>query len=159
MRTSSLWKASLALLPTLCLLLTAASLRAQDDPPAQAARLSEADGTVSIQPAGSDDWGQAYRNLPLGLGDRIFTDHDGRAEIQIGQTFFRIGADSDITLVDVSPDSITFGLAQGAAHVRVLGLWPNQSLYVQTPSGSSSVSQPADFRIDVLPDDQTAIFT
>lgn len=144
-----------------CLILASASVHAQDgdDPPAQAGRLSALSGTVSIQPAGSDDWGQAYPNLPLGPGDRVYTDRDGRAEIQLGQSFLRIGPNSDVTFVNADPDGITFGVAQGAVHVHSLGLWQGQSLYVQTPSGSSTVNQPSDFRIDVLPDDNAAVFT
>src|SRR5579872_5526736 len=71
-----------------------------DDPPPEAGRISYISGNVSIQPVTSDDWGQAYPNLPVGPGDRIFTDSDGRAEIQVGQTYVRIGPNSDVTLVD-----------------------------------------------------------
>ena len=130
-----------------------------DDPPPQAGRLSIVNGNVSIQPAGGQDWGQAYLNYPVGPGDRIYTDVDGRAEIQIGRTYVRIGPSSDVTFVDFSNDAITFGAAQGALHVHSSGLWDGQSLYVQTPSGTSTVTGPADFRVDVFPDQQTAIFT
>ena len=64
------WPAGAALI---LLALTASSSRAQDDPPFQAGRLSFVSGAVSIQPVGLDDWGQAYQNLPVGPGDRIFT--------------------------------------------------------------------------------------
>src|ERR1700685_2374248 len=37
---------------------------AQPDPPAQAGRLSYITGNVSYQPVGSDDFGQAFPNLP-----------------------------------------------------------------------------------------------
>ena len=143
-----------------CLALASAPLHAQDgdDPPAQA-------GPPPLFRSGfssngrHDDWGQAYPNLPLGPGDRIFTDRDGRAEIQLGQNYLRVGPNSDVTFVDARPESLTFGVAQGAVHVRTLGLWEGQSLYVQTPSGSSTVNQQADFRVDVLPDDNAAVFT
>lgn len=142
-----------------CLTLLPPPSHAQDDPPSEAGRLSIVNGTVSIQPAGSDDWEQAYLNYALGPGDRIFTDSDGRAEVQIGQTFVRIGPNSDVSLVDVSPDAISFGIGQGALRLHSNGLWPNQSLYVQTPNGSATLSSPGDFRVDVMADDQTAIVT
>lgn len=157
---SSLGKLLLAIAAAVCLALVSTTARAQDDdPPAQTGRLSSISGAVSVQPAGSDDWGQAYPNLPLGPGDRLFTDRDGRAEIQVGQTYVRLGPNSDVTFVDSRADAITFGIGQGAVHVRTMGLWPQQSLYVQTPSGSSTVTQQADFRVDVLPDDNAAVFT
>ena len=143
-----------------CLALMTMDARAQDDdPPAQAGRLSIVNGSVSIQPAGGQDWSQASLNYPIGPGDRIFTDADGRAEIEVGRTYVRIGPNSDVTFVDFSSDAITFGAAQGALHVRSRGLWEGQSLYVQTPSGTSAATGPADFRVDVYPDQQTAIFT
>ena len=73
--------------------------RAQDDPPPQAGRLSSISGSVSIQVAGNDNWGQATPNFPLGPGDRIFTDSDGRAEVQVGQTFLRIGPNADVSFI------------------------------------------------------------
>jgi hypothetical protein len=130
-----------------------------DDPPPQAGRLSALTGTVSIQPAGSQDWGQAYANLPMGPGDRIVTDQDGRAEIEVERTYIRIGPNTDVTLVDISDSALTFGVAQGSVVARSQGLWPNQSLYVQTPSGTVTVNQPAGVRIDVMPSDQTAVFS
>ena len=133
--------------------------RAQEDPPAQAGRLSIITGTVSIQPAGSDDWNQAELNWPIGPGDRIFTDNDGRAEIQLGQTFFRIGPNSDVTLTEDTASSIAVGVAQGAVHVRCQGLWQGQSLHLDTPSGSATLDQPGEMRVDVFTGEQAAIFT
>jgi len=133
--------------------------QAQPDPPAQAGRISYVTGTVSIQPAGTDDWGQALPNLPIGPGDRVFTDFDGRAEIQVGQTFVRIGPNSDVSLVDSSPEGITFGVGQGSIHVRSNGLWDGQSVYINTPSGSSTLSYPGELRVDVMGDEPSAVFT
>ena len=131
----------------------------QDDPPSQAGRLSSLSGTVSVQPLGSDNWGQGTPNLPLGPGDRIFTDSDGRAEIQVGQTFLRVGPNSDVSFVDASPEGISFGVAQGSVHIHTLGLWPGQAMNVNTPNGSASLRQPGELRVDVLPDEDAAIFT
>ncbi len=143
-----------------CLALFPIACPAQDDdPPQQAGRLSIVNGTVSIQPAGTQDWGQAYLNYPVGAGDRIFTDSDGRAEIQVGRTYVRIGPNSDVTFVDFNSGDVTFGAAQGSLHIRTFGLWDGQSLYIQTPSGTSTVTGPADFRVDVYPDQQSAIFS
>ncbi len=139
--------------------LAAAPCHAQPDPPAQAGRLSYISGAVSIQPAGVDDWGQAYPNLPLGPGDRIVTDVDGRAEIQVGQTFVRIGPNTDVSLVDSTPSGIYFGIAQGSIHVKTNGLWDGQSVYVNTPSGTSTLSVTGQLRVDVLVDQEAAIFT
>lgn len=143
--------AALVIAPTLT--------HAQDDPTFEAGRVAYVSGTVSVQPAGTDNWGQAYGNLPLGPGDRIFTDSDGRAEIQVGQNFVRIGPNSDVSFVDALPNSISFGVAQGSARVHSLGLWPGQALHVNTPNGSATITQSGELRIDVLPDQGATIFT
>ncbi|MGA3079923.1 MAG: DUF6600 domain-containing protein [Terracidiphilus sp.] len=132
---------------------------AQDDPPAQAGRLSFISGTVSIQQIGSDDWGQALPNLPFGPGDRIFTDSDGRAEVQVGQTFIRIGPNSDVSFGDDTPSGISIGVAKGSVRIRCFGLWPGQWLHINTPSGSAGLSPSGGLRVDVLPEDGAAIFT
>jgi hypothetical protein len=98
-------------------------------------------------------------NLPFGPGDRIFTDSDGRAEVQVGQSYIRIGPNSDVSFVVDTPNSISIGLAQGTAHFRCFGLWPGQILHVNTPNGSGGLDQPGELRVDVLPQENAAIFT
>jgi hypothetical protein len=141
------------------LLLAALPSNAQPDPPAQGGRISYITGAVSIQPAGTDQWEQAIPNLPLGPGDRVFTDSDGQAEIQVGQTFVRIGANADVSFVDSTPTGLYFGVAQGSIHARCFGLWEGQRVYFSTPSGTSSIFRPGDMRVDVMPDQQAALFT
>jgi hypothetical protein len=140
-------------------MVAAMAASAQDDPPPEAGRISYISGNVSIQPVTSDDWGQAYPNLPVGPGDRIFTDSDGRAEIQVGQTYVRIGPNSDVTLVDDSAFNINFGVAQGSIHLHSFGLWPRQLLDVSTPNGNAEFGSAGDLRIDVMPTDGATVFT
>ncbi len=147
--------AAVAALP----LLVASMAMAQDDPPAEAGRISSISGTVSIQPVGTQDWGQAYPNLTIGPGDRIFTDSDGRAEIQVGQTYVRIGPNTDVSLVDDTQFAINFGVAQGSIRVHTLGLWPRQLLDVSTPNGNAEFEQSGDLRVDVYPSDGATVFT
>jgi len=146
--------AALAVLPLLSV-----QMRAQDDPPAEAGRLSSLSGAVYIQPAGTEAWGQAYPNLPLGPGDRVFTDVNSRAEIQVGQTFLRVGPSSDVSLVEDDQGVISVAVAQGSVHVRCFGLWPGQSFYVNTPNGSAGIEDSGEFRVDVYPWQQAAIIT
>jgi len=140
----------------LAALMMAPAARAQDDyaqqdPPDQAGRISAASGTVSIQPSGTSDWGQAYQNLPVAPGDRIYTDQNGWAEVQVGQTYVRIGPNSDITLIGASTDSISWGLAQGGVHVHSFGLWQGQTVNFSTPNGDVQDAIAGELRLDVLP--------
>jgi hypothetical protein len=137
----------------------AANAQDTDDPPPEAGRISYVAGNVSIQPVTSDEWGQAYPNLPLGPGDRIFTDSNGRAEIQIGQTYLRVGPNSDVTLVEDSQFNINFGVAQGSVRLHSFSLWPRQLVDVSTPNGNAEFGQQGDLRVDVLPNDGATVFT
>src|SRR5450432_3666199 len=54
---------------------------AQDDtadPPSRVARISFLDGTVSIQPGGTGDWGSASINRPVTIGDKLWTDQNSK---------------------------------------------------------------------------------
>ncbi len=151
----------LALVALAALMATPAA-RAQDengqqDPPDQAGRISAANGTVSIQPAGTTDWGQAYQNLPVAPGDRIYTDQNGWAEVQVGQTYVRIGPNSDITLIGATGESISWGLAQGGVHVHSFGLWQGQTVNFSTPNGDVQNGVAGEMRLDVLPEQNATI--
>jgi hypothetical protein len=63
---------------TLALCLIALPVRAadDDDPPARAARLSYAQGAVSFEPAGTDEWVDAAVNRPMTTGDLWGSDQD-----------------------------------------------------------------------------------
>ena len=150
---------ALAGLCAAALVLVTSRALAQDDPPPEAGRISYISGNVSVQPATADDWGQAYPNLPVGPGDRIFTDSDGRAEIQVGQTYIRIGPNSDVTLVDDSAFDVNFGVAQGSIRLHSFGLWPRQLLDISTPNGNAEFANSGDLRVDVLPSDGATVFT
>src|SRR5436309_15588116 len=47
----------------------------QDDPPGRVARLSYTHGSVSFNPAGTDDWVTAVVNRPITTGDKLWTDN------------------------------------------------------------------------------------
>jgi FecR protein len=155
---SSIQKGLTALAAAAALAFAATPTRAQDDIP-NAGRLGYVSGNVSVEPTGVDSWGQAYPNLPLGPGDRIFTDASGRAEIQVGQTYVRVGPNTDITLVNENPSSIAFGLAQGSVHVHILGLWPNQPMQIHTPNANITCFHASDYRLDTAPDQSSTVYT
>ncbi len=129
------------------------------DPPAEAVRISYSAGAVSVQQAGSEDWAQAGVNFPLAPGDRLYVDQDSIAELEIGRTYVRVNSGTDLSIVEISPGSITLGLAQGSVHVHTFGLWPGQQLVISTTNGGINLSQPAEFRVDVYPDQQSTVFT
>src|ERR1700710_420291 len=85
-------RATLAALVLLSVLGMSVALADDDsDPPGRVARLSYADGSVSLQPAGVEDWADATINRPLTTGDKLWTDQNSRAELDIGSAAIRVG--------------------------------------------------------------------
>jgi len=125
------------------------------------ARLRHLEGTVTVQRAAAGDTEAAVINLPIGSGDRVWSDEDGRVEIMF-EDGTSLWLDARTTLDFVSlprPDEL------GGTLLR---LWTG-SLYVQrptpqsgnlvalrldAPTGSISFDEPGLFRVD-LDEDQT----
>jgi hypothetical protein len=76
------------------------------DPPSRAARLSFISGDVSLQPAGEQDWAPALTNRPLTTGDKLWTEHDARAEIYVGPAAVRLDGNTGFSFLNVNDDTI-----------------------------------------------------
>jgi len=134
------------------------TLQAQNDPPPGSARLAHLQGNVSFQPDGSDSWGEADNNMPVGSGDRVYTDQ-GRGELQAAQVRAYFGPGADLTLVNLNYQGVELGLAQGSANIFNDGFGSGQEFSVQTPNGAITIAGRAAFRIDVYPDEQSTVIT
>src|SRR5437868_13656363 len=99
--------------------LACASLAAFADPPGRVARLQYMNGSVSIQPHGTDDWVEATLNRPLTNADNMRTDKDSRAELNVGTGVLRRNAMAGLTLTNVGDNAVQVLLHQGTLTVRV----------------------------------------
>ena len=68
----------------------AAATDDDDDPPSRVARLSYANGNVSFEPAGTDDWVSAVVNRPITTGDKLWADNGARAELHMDLSLIHI---------------------------------------------------------------------
>ncbi len=68
----------------------------EDDPPGRPVRLGFLQGTVSLEPAGTSDWIEPFINRPLTVGDQLWSDSDGRAELESAGSVLRIAPNSSI---------------------------------------------------------------
>ena len=128
------------------------------EPPSRAARLGYTSGTVSFSPAGETDWLQAAVNRPLTTGDRLWTDERSRAEVQIGGAAIRLGADTDLTLLNLDDRITQLMVYQGTVKLRVRSLAPDQSIEVATPNLAFTLDRAGDYRIEVdANDDATSV--
>lgn len=129
------------------------------DPPDRVARLSYMSGTVSFQPSGEDQWNQAEQNYPLTDGDRIYTDHDGRAELETGNLALRLSSSTDLTTTSLSDQLVQIGLAQGTLRVRAYDILSGNSVEINTPNAALTLLRPGSYRVETYPDDNTTLVT
>src|SRR3984957_14772531 len=119
------------------------------DPPSRVARLSYLDGSVSFQAGGSGDWGNAAKNRPVTIGDKIWVDKDARAELQAGQASIHLGAMTALSFLNLDQNITQMRLAEGSINFRVRVLRDGDTYEVDTPNVAFTVREAGAFRIDV----------
>src|SRR5258708_14335386 len=67
-----------------------------DDPPTRVARLSQAEGSVSFEPAGTEDWVTAVVNPPLATGDKLWGDPDSPAKFYLASASLPLVATTSV---------------------------------------------------------------
>ena len=117
-----------ALVVTSFIALTLSGLAAAE-PPSRAARLGYISGTVSFSPAGEPDWFRAVVNRPLTSGDRLWSDANSRAELQIGSTTLF----TTCTATPPSNQYVTATCSQGS-----FGVLGSDTAYVPCPVPSTN---------------------
>ena len=118
------------------------------DPPARVGRLNLIEGSVSFQPAGSDEWAPATLNYPLTTADRLWTEAGARAEAHLGQAAVRLAPETDFAVLLLDDQNVRLQLSQGSLDIRLRSLEPAESFEVVTPDASISLRQPGSYRID-----------
>jgi hypothetical protein len=119
------------------------------DPPSRVARLSYLDGSVSFQPGGQGDWGEATRNRPVTIGDKIWADNNSRAELQAGQASIHLSSNTALSFLNLDEQTTQMRLAEGSINFRIRELREGDVYEVDTPNLSFNVTQAGAFRIDV----------
>jgi hypothetical protein len=119
------------------------------DPPSRVARISVADGSVSIQPGSTGDWGDAAKNRPVTINDRIWVDKDSRAELQAGQITIHLGSMTALSFLNLDQNVTQIRLPEGKINFRVREIRQGENYEVDTPNLAFTVKQAGAFRIDV----------
>ena len=122
---------------------------AQESPPARVGRLSYIGGSVSFEPAGTHNWAAAELNRPVTIGDRIWTDWDSRAEIQIGDAVVRLGSRSGFSFLNLDAQTAQMQLTAGTMIVHVRTLSPGEQDEVDTPNLALSLEEPGTYQVHV----------
>src|SRR5579863_6024155 len=139
----------ISILLTLVLFLPLRASADEDDPPGRVARLSYTHGSISFQPAGTDDWVSAVVNRPMTTGDKLWSDQDGRAELHIGSASIRLGSTTGFSFLNLSDNVTQLQLTEGTLRIRVKRLGDNETFEVDTPNLAFSVLRPGTYKINV----------
>ncbi|HYA96611.1 MAG TPA: DUF6600 domain-containing protein [Methylomirabilota bacterium] len=125
------------------------SAAADDDPPARVGRLGYLRGSVSFQPAGSDDWGAAEINRPITIGDKLWSDQDSLAEISLGSAAIRLSSNTAFTILNLDDNVTQISVSEGTVNIHLRRLDPDDSFEVDTPNIAFSLLRPGDYRVEV----------
>ena len=131
----------------------------QQDPPGRVARVQYMSGEVSMQPGGVNDWIAASQNRPLTTSDRIWTDKNSRAELNVGDGFIRMNSETSLTLTNVSDNNVQLELDQGTLSLTVRHLDPGEVYEVDTPNYAFTVMKAGAYRFDVYPSEDQSWVT
>jgi len=129
----------------------------QPDPPSRVARLAYLRGAVSFVPAGENDWVEAQINRPLITGDKLWTDHDSRAELEIGSSAVRIDQETSFDFLNLDDNTAQVELTQGALNLRVRRLYDNQVYEIDTPTLAFVINRVGEYRVSVTPNGDATI--
>jgi hypothetical protein len=125
-----------------------APLYGEDNPPARVARVSYLKGDVSFLRAGVEQWSAAALNFPVTTGDRIYTDKNASAELEVGSYAVRLASSTDLTVTNLNDQIMQLGLEQGTLRVSVYELPSGNTVEVDTPNGALTVQGQGTYRID-----------
>ncbi len=150
----SWWSALLVLaLSTLALSIGALAQDDQgDDPPTRVARLGYMEGSVSIEPAGENDWVQAVPNRPMTTGDKLWADQNSRAELQLGSAVIRLSENTGFSFLNLDDHTVQIQLTSGTLNIRVRRLDQDDAFEIDTPNLAFTVDQPGSYRLEASED-------
>ena len=123
------------------------------------ARISFMEGGVSFS-RGDDpeDWQPADLNIPMTLGDRVWTGDDGRVELQVhGGSVVRLASRTDLQALNLTGSMKQFSLSLGTASFQVRRLDDGEVFEVDTPNAAVTLERPGDYRVDVDNDGNSRI--
>jgi hypothetical protein len=129
----------------------------EQDPPSRIARLSLTQGSVSLEPAGAQEWATADLNRPLTTGDKLWTDQSSRAELDIGAAAIRLGETTGFSFLNLDDHTAQMQLTAGTVIVRVRSLDQGDNYEIDTPNLAVSLLQPGAYRVEVNENGDTTV--
>src|SRR5439155_7056895 len=150
-KTRTIWTLSALALALVASLATAQARDEYGEVSQTVARISFLSGEVSyLRGDDPDHWQPADRNVPMTLGDRIYTGSRSRIELQMqGGDTVRLGGRSDFAALNLTDDTQQLSLRSGVASVQIRRLSENEIFELDTPNSAVTFDRPGSYRVDV----------
>ena len=132
--------------------LAAAPTQAQDDPPGRVGRLADLQGKVSWFDHEEGNWSEAERNRPLTSGDRLSTGPQGRAELRIGSTVLRLAGGTELEVLRLDDEHMSFQLHTGSLALRVRSREVASDIELLTTEARLRPERAGHYRVDRVDD-------
>jgi hypothetical protein len=125
------------------------------DPPGRVGRIVELTGNVSRYDAEDGRWTDAERNRPLTTGDRLSTAGGARVELRVGSTVLRLGGGTEVEMVRLDDERLTFQLHNGSLALRVRSREKAAEIDIVTREARLLPMRAGHYRFDRERDDTT----
>ena len=120
-----------------------------DDPPSRVARLGYVRGSVSFEPAGTEDWVTAVVNRPLTTDDKLWNDADSYSELHLGSAAIRLGSNTGFSFLNLTDNLAQIRITEGTINLRVRRLGDDETFEIDTPNLAFTVLRPGSYKINV----------
>ncbi len=115
------------------------------------ARISYIEGPASMQRTTDEEWTDALLNLPLMIGDKVYSGVGGRVEIQLeDDTVVRLGSDSYLHFANLEDALTRIGILKGTVtiHARRVG-YTRAPIEVQSKYVFARIDEWANLRLNI----------
>ncbi len=143
----------LARLVGVCLALVMASAAwSQDDPPGRVGRVAEFQGGVLWFDHERGQWVEVERNRPVTTGDRLSTAPEGRVALRVGSTVLRLGGASELEVLRLDDERLSFQLHSGSVALRVRSREVAGEIDIVTAEARLQPQRSGHYRVDRIDD-------
>jgi hypothetical protein len=128
-----------------------------NQPQSSVARVSLANGNVSMQRGDSSEWSAVTVNTPLVAGDQIATAEKSRAEVQLDfANVLRLAGNSQVKIADLGKSHIQLQVAMGYTSYSVYK-GNEADIEIDTPNVTVRPTRPGVYRVQVVSDAETDV--
>jgi len=122
------------------------------------ARVAYVSGNVAFSRGDDPDhWQDALMNVPLTVGDRLWTEKGARLELQASGARLFVAPETQLSILDLQEDVAQLSLSVGTAALRLHHLGEGEIFEVDTPNAAVTIRAPGLYKVRVDEDGNTRV--